>query len=430
MKHHDTIVAPITAAGGAVAVVRLSGPEAWAIASRLFSPWPDAPTSHHAVFGRFVTGDDGLVLPFSQGKGYTGEQAVEMSVHGAPASIRGLVEAAIELGARFAEPGEFSLRAFMYGRIDLSQAEAVRDTVAAQTDLQLRFANAQREGGLRDRVGDIRDRALKLLAAVEASVDFSEEIGDLDRMSALDTSQSMARDIDGLLDTQRLGRIVRRGLRIALVGEPNAGKSSLLNALLRTDRAIVTPIPGTTRDTIEEAIDLGGVACVLIDTAGLREATDAIEREGVARSERAIETADVVWYVHDATRTVPEALPRHDLLILNKIDLTSDRVPAARGSSLNASALTGEGLDGIADWVAAYADIGDRVVAIDPRHVGSLERARDAVLQIQSCLTNDLPDDLVATCLREAIHALGEITGETASADMIDRIFRDFCIGK
>ena len=428
MKHHDTIVAPITAMGGAVAIVRLSGPDAWEYGSRLFDPWPQTPQSHVAVFGRFVTGDDGLVLPFAEGKGYTGEQAVEFSVHGSRASVRGLLEAAQREGARMAKPGEFTLRAFMHGKLDLSQAESVRDTVTAQTDLQLRFANAHREGAIRERVASVRDEAFRLLAAVEASVDFSDEVGELDRQVAGQAAERMERELGSLLETERLGRILRHGLRIALVGEPNAGKSSLLNALLKADRAIVTPIPGTTRDTIEESIDMSGIPCVLIDTAGLRETEDVVEREGVARSERAIATADVVWYVHDATQPLPQELPRYDLMLMNKADLAP--VEAASGQGLATSAITGAGLAELASWISGFADSADVSIAIDPRHVEPLTRAMSAVREIESCLRNDLPDDLLATCLREAIHALGEITGETASVDMIERIFRDFCIGK
>lgn len=426
MKHVDTIVAPITATGGAVGLIRVSGPDAWRVAASIFSHWPQSPVSHHALHGRFCTGDDGLLLPFEAGRGYTGEEAVELSVHGSQASIDSLVEACRVRGCRLAEPGEFTLRAFMNGKMDLSQAEAVRDTVAAQTALQLRFANAQRDGLLRARVSAIRDAALKLLAAVEASVDFSEEVGDLDRVQAGISASAISSGIEELLATERYGRILRKGLRIALVGEPNAGKSSLLNALLKTDRAIVTPIPGTTRDTIEESVDLAGIPCVLIDTAGLRATDDLVEREGVERARHAMESSDVVWYVHDASLPLPDTLPEHDALVLNKIDLVGAEDP--RGICV--SAVNGAGLEGLASWVEGFADGGSAEIAIDPRHGPALRRARVAVAEIESCLASDLPDDLLASCLREVIHALGEVTGESADADMLERIFSEFCIGK
>src|SRR2546423_1219259 len=232
MPPFDTIVAPITGTQpAAVAVIRVSGSEAWSIAAKVFLAWPATPETRRATYGRFTTGDDGLALPFEEGHSYTGEQSVELSCHGSPASVRALVEACIQAGARAAAPGEFTQRAFLNGRIDLTEAEGVADTVNALTEAQLRLANLQREGALHKEVSALRDRVLKLLAAVEASVDFEEEIGPFDGASAITELDDLISRTEGLLKTAQVGHIMRKGLRVAIVGPPNAGKSSLFNAI-------------------------------------------------------------------------------------------------------------------------------------------------------------------------------------------------------
>lgn len=428
MRHADTIVAPITPPGsGAIAVVRVSGPRAFELGERLFRPWPASLESHRAYFGTFAHGDEGLVLVFADGRGYTGEPAFEAMLHGSPVSVRGFLDAAIEAGARLAEPGEFTERAFLNGKLDLSQAEAVRDTVTAQTQLQLKFANAQRSGALRDSVSDLRDQIAQALATVEAHVDFSEELGDLDRDTLWESIAPVEREIEAWLATERQGLIVRHGLRIALVGEPNAGKSSLLNALLQRDRAIVTPVAGTTRDTIEEPVVLGGIPCIIIDTAGLRETADPVEALGVARAQAAAAHADVVWYVHDATQPLPEARLEADLTILNKADLPL----SGTADGLLVSATTGAGLDQLHAWVAGKADVApDRSCLIDARHGPLFRRALEGLWLVKTSIEHDQPDDLLSVGLREAWAALGEITGESASADLLSTIFSSFCIGK
>lgn len=429
MRHADTIIAPITPPGvGAVAMVRISGPKAFEVARTVFDGLPSSLKTHHAYYGKFIHGDEGLVLTFEEGHGYTGELAAEAMIHGSPASVRLLVESAVEAGARLAEPGEFTLRAFLNGRMDLSQAEAVRDTIEAQTDLQLRFASAQRSGALRSSVRALRARLAAALAAVEAHVDFEEELGPLDRVAVRDAVEEVSAEITRWLATERSGQIVRHGLRIALIGEPNAGKSSLLNALLGRDRAIVTPIAGTTRDTIEEPVVLGGIPCVLIDTAGLRETEDAVEALGVARAQAAAANADAVWYLHDATRT-PIPSPDCDLLVLTKADLVTDDTVSNR--PLRVSVMTEQGLDQLHAWVAAQAEVApDRSCLIDARHAPHFREAQSALELVRLTLDNDQPDDLLSVGLRMALQALGEITGETANDDLLDSIFSSFCIGK
>ena len=299
--HTQTICAPITAVGGAVATLRLSGPRAWRIAAQVFSPWPVDVEARRALYGHFLHGDDGIALPFAEGSSYTGEESVELSVHGSAKSVQALMRACIEAGAREAQPGEFTLRAWMNGRIDLTQAEGVRATVEAQSEVQLRQANALREGRLGQEIKTWRDELTGVLAMVEASTDFGEEVGELDRPRARGRLESVRGQMQTLLASAAVRRKVQNGVQVALVGRPNAGKSSLLNALLREDRAIVTPIAGTTRDTLEESVEIYGFAVRLIDTAGLRESDDVVEQIGVQRTRVAIARADYLWFVYDAS---------------------------------------------------------------------------------------------------------------------------------
>jgi tRNA modification GTPase len=432
----DTIVAPITGTeAAAVAVLRISGPASWQIAEAVFSPWPREVVPRLALYGRFSTGDDGLCLPFEEGHSYTGEQSAELSVHGSRASVQALVEACLAKGARAARPGEFTERAFMNGRLDLTQAEGVRDTVEALTNAQLRQANLLREGALGERVREIRDDVLEVLAQIEATVDFSEEVGDLDRPAALARLGASAEAIGELLRTAEAGRILRKGFRIAIVGPPNAGKSSLLNRLLGYDRAIVTEVPGTTRDFVEERLDLGGVPCVVLDTAGLRQTEDPVERIGVERALRVAEAADEVWYVYDAAeglaesdREAIERLERPVRILRNKSDLSDS---SDSPESLSISALTGIGLDSLIRSVSERIRVeGPETVWINDRHAPLLESARDNLEMASHTLRQDLPVDLATVYLQAALAELGQITGETATDDMLVRIFRDFCVGK
>ncbi|MBX3119025.1 MAG: tRNA uridine-5-carboxymethylaminomethyl(34) synthesis GTPase MnmE [Fimbriimonadaceae bacterium] len=432
----DTIIAPITGSQpAAVAIVRLSGPLAWEIGSRVFEPWPKQVEERRAVYGKVSTGDDGLMLPFAEGKSYTGEQSVELQIHGSLASVQSLVGACIGQGARMADPGEFTQRAFLNGRIDLTQAEAVKDLIEARSEAQLRHAALIRDGALLEAVTKLSREVIGVLAAVEASVDFSEEVGPLNRTEASFKLVHVRSSIDRLLDTAHFGRILRQGLRIAIVGPPNAGKSSLLNALVGADRAIVTDIPGTTRDYVEEEVVLGGLPCVLIDTAGLRETNEQVEKIGVERSLKLSENADYVWYVYDASigleqldRDFLAKLTRPHILIANKSDLEP---MIEEGIALSATEQLGlEQLSGWARGLQTNAEQHSHIF-INPRHEIHLERARAAITTALDTLdAEEIPDDLVAVGLQDAIQALGEITGETAGEDMIDRIFKDFCIGK
>lgn len=432
IRHSDTIVAPITGSQpAAVAWIRLSGPDAWDIAAKVFLNWPESPESHKAVFGVYSHGDSGLALPFEENHSYTGERSAELSLHGSTVSARNLVELCRAAGARMAEPGEFTLRAFLNGRMDLTQAEAVKDTVEAQTDSQLRAANFNRKGLLRREVTKIREAMLTLLARVEASVDFSEEIGDLDRPRMTTDLKGIRTALNNLIATADAGKLIRNGYRIAIVGAPNAGKSSLLNALLGEDRSIVTDIPGTTRDYVEELTEIGGLPVVLVDTAGLRPTEDLVESLGIQRTRTIAANADAVWYLYDAAigwqeqdlRCV-ESFDTPVTVIGNKVDLA----PATLGIPI--SAVTSAGIPSL------LADLTNRIKAqssgplINLRHKPLLEQAGNSVDECLVSIAGDAPDDLLSVLLVEAASLLGMITGETATPDMIERIFHDFCIGK
>ncbi len=428
-RHQDTIVAPITALGGAVGVLRLSGPSALAVARAVFSG-PE-PEPRRAVYGAFSQGDDGLLVYFPAGSSYTGEESVEMSVHGSPASVYALVAACVAEGARRAEPGEFTLRAFMNGRMDLTQAEGVRDTVNAATDAQLRQANLLREGALRDTVRSLRHDLVGVLAMVEASTDFSEEVGEVDKVAALDKCSTVWDRTFELVQTASAARIVREGVSVAIAGLPNAGKSSLLNALIGSDRAIVTEVPGTTRDTVEETVDLFGVPARLIDTAGLRNTEDFVEALGVERSRNAIENSDVVWYVYDsslgwqnADDALVSAIERPVIIVRSKCDL------GGSGEGLAVSSTDRKGLNELLKATSERVRPGEASALVNSRHAPLLRDALQSLEQAMTTLSSPFPSDLVAVDLQGAIRTLGEITGETASPDVIDRIFRDFCIGK
>jgi tRNA modification GTPase len=337
-----------------------------------------------------------------------------------------MLEAAIKFGARPAEPGEFTQRAFMNGRVDLTEAEAVRDTIEADTDAQLRLANQIRDGALWRELSDLSESLQSALAQIEASVDFSEEVGEIDSQATLDGLQTTKSRILDLANTANTGRIIRDGLRLAIVGPPNAGKSSLLNLILGSDRAIVDASPGTTRDYIEEKADVLGFPVTLIDTAGIRQSTDPVEEVGVQRTLAIAANADLIWYVVDATQ-VPHDVPEFDrpvVLVANKVDLSD-----APAGWLGISCLTGAGIQELFQSLVPYFEM-PLGISIQTRHQPDLlEAASELELAIEA-LQHGRPPDLAAQGIRAALHAIGRITGDTADADIIERIFRDFCIGK
>jgi tRNA modification GTPase len=455
----DTIAAIATPPGaGGVGIVKISGPRAPDILRRLFEPavhrrtrqveqprqltWGHVRDPHS---GEVV--DEVLAVVMPAPHSYTRQDVVEIQSHGGIVAVRRILELALAAGARAAVPGEMTLRAFLNGRLDLAQAEAVLDIVTARTDAALRVAVDQLGGHLSGRVRPVRGHLVGVLAYLEASIDFVE-----DEIPAQDIGSTLSRvaaDLTDLLATADLGMIYRQGVRAAIVGRPNVGKSSLLNALLRGERAIVTPIPGTTRDTLEETINLEGVPLVLVDTAGIRlGSTDEVERMGIARSRAALQRADLALLVLDASQP-PTDLDRDiaalvgdkpALVALNKCDLPPpdpDESPTllAAAPHLCISALTGAGL---ANLERAILDLvlrgrvttADTPLVSNARHKALLTHALQSVQAAQLGQRGGLSADLVAIDVREAVDALGEITGESASEDLLEAIFSRFCVGK
>lgn len=420
-----------------MAIVRLSGPESWSIARTISEPSSSTEPvtkAFRTVHRTYRHGDDGLVVLFPQGRSYTGEACAELSCHGSRAAVQELLEACLSQGARMADPGEFTYRAFMNSRIDLTQAEGVRDTVSALTATQLRQANRLRDGALRESVCRLRDDVHSVLAAVEASTDFSEEVGDLDRPAALARLRSVASGIEDLLEGTQRSWLLREGLTVAIIGRPNVGKSSLLNLFLGSERAIVTDIPGTTRDTVEEVCNVRGVSVRFVDTAGLRTATDQVEAIGVRRAWASGETADHVLYVYAGPEGWTEedeaslsAVPARVTVVENKSDLDPPR--RRYGPAVRVSAKTGEGVTELMDNLVQELTDGEPPLP-NRRHTPLLEAALADVEEASRTMIAPVPDDLAAVHLRAASRVLGEVTGETASPDIIDRVFHDFCIGK
>ncbi|NPV53127.1 MAG: tRNA uridine-5-carboxymethylaminomethyl(34) synthesis GTPase MnmE [Firmicutes bacterium] len=457
----ETIAAISTPIGeGGIGIIRISGNKAHEIAKRLFRRADGMPVDRlqpRRVLHGFVfhpqTGEslDEVLLWFMPGpRSYTRQDIVEISCHGGVVSLQAVLEAVLKCGARLAEPGEFTRLAFMNGRIDLAQAEAVIDVIRARTDASRRVAMAQLAGSLSKEVGAIRHDVLGVLATIEASIDFPDDVGEQETGRIYDVIVDLADRIRKLLSTADSGRIYREGISVVIAGRPNVGKSSLLNALARKSRAIVTDIPGTTRDIIEEFVDIHQIPVRLIDTAGLRESLDLVERLGVERARQELEAADLALVVLDASegirdgdrQIVDHMKPgRPWIIALNKSDLehkiAEEEIQAlAPGVPLvMVSAETGMGLGDLEDAIAGAVLRGrvpprESCVVANVRHKQALERSLDALADAQASLRAGTPLDLVAVDVREAIEALGEITGETASADVIERIFADFCIGK
>ena len=456
----DTIVAIATPPGrGGIGVVRVSGPDAQRI-SRALIACDGALAPRHATFTRlrsrgraadFSAGgageqpmraiDHGVVTFFPAPHSYTGDDVVEVSAHGSPVVLRAIVAAAVDAGARLAEPGEFTLRAFLNGRIDLTQAEAVADLIDAATPLQARAAFDQLEGTLTRAIGDIDAALFDLVARLEASVDFPDEGYHFVEPGALASAiDALTMRTAALVATSRGGRLIREGLTVAIVGAPNVGKSSLFNALAGSARAIVTDVPGTTRDLVTEVVDLNGLRATLVDTAGLRDAGDVVEAEGVARARQSAAVADVVLMVEDRSRPRVEGGSAgrasqfgKELCVANKSDL-----PAAwrDGKAVEISATTGAGIDDLRRRIVAALDVEpsrDRAGVTNVRHVALVERAHAALARARDALSahgGALPEEFVLADLADARAALEEVSGRRATEDLLAHIFSRFCIGK
>ena len=453
----DTIAAIATPLGeGGLAVIRLSGAQALAVADRSFAPVgeasvkPSSAATHTIHFGHVVrdgqTVDEALLAVMRAPRTFTREDVVEITCHGGILAAKSVLDTVLANGARLAEPGEFTRRAFLNGRIDLTQAEAVADLIHSRTELALRAANEQLAGKLSQRINTLRDEMLETLAHIEAHIDFPEEDiapATLDQLIA--RLEHCVAFMDELLRTAPEGQILRRGIRAAIIGRPNAGKSSLLNQLLGHDRAIVSAIPGTTRDTIAETANIRGLPVVFIDTAGLREAGDEIELEGVRRSRETLQQAEFILHVFDAAEPLTAADEQHlaefadkkRILVQNKIDLPArlQLPPGLNAPLVEVCCLTGQGIEALKDAIKALVWSGEikaemLQVMINSRHQDALNRARAAALRSLDALRADQPLELVALDLRIAVNAVGEIVGKTSTEDLLDLIFSQFCIGK
>lgn len=434
IESFDTVFAPSSAIGGAIAVIRVSGDRTRSIAEKLLNkPVSDRPNllRHVRILRDGQTIDDCMAVFFRAPHSYTGEDMLELHCHGGMTTVRCVLSALSEAGGVPAGPGEFTRRAFLNGKMDLSEAEAVMDVINAQTETSLKSALEQLSGSVSRRVRAVEELLLNARSAIEAAIDYPDEAEESAYASLPAALREADETLAALIEEGRKARVLRDGLKLVILGRPNVGKSSLLNALLGEDRAIVTAAAGTTRDVLDERLSIGGVPVRLIDTAGVREASDEAERIGVDRAKRALETADAVLLVLDGSEDMTpedEALLKETegktrVVIANKRDL-GRRIHDA----LPISCKTGEGLTELKRQIEAIAKPAAQSTAAitNERHLFALERAQEAIAHAKE----QTEPDCIATDLSEALHALGSITGTDVDAELINRIFTNFCVGK
>jgi tRNA modification GTPase len=449
MNIGDTVAAIATAPGvGAVSLIRVSGPEAIQIAAKALrcKGGLEAQPERYAVLAKVLNADGDIVdevlaTVFKGPRSFTGEDVVELACHGGVLVTRRVLERLLECGARSAEPGEFSHRAFENGKLDLTQAEAIMDLISAQTDMAMRAAHEQLQGRLGDQSEALRENLLGVVAHVEAYIDFPEEDIDPDTGAAmLKRVDEVQEGIKNMLSTAEQGRILREGVRTVICGEPNVGKSSLLNSLLGYERAIVSDVEGTTRDTVEEVINVKGIPVRLIDTAGVRESSDQIEQQGIVRSEKQIEMADLILEVVDGSKagerllTEEQIQGRHHILIINKTDLGQADVWQGSGG-VRISCREEDGLDALADAISdelllSESAWGGHAMAINARHQDCLKKAAESLNQAREALALQTGVEFAAIDLREALDFIGEIAGRVDTEEILGEIFGSFCIGK
>ncbi len=444
LNQNDTICAIATGNGGSISIVRVSGENAFPILKRCFSPIKLIKNAYR--HGRMMYGnvydangdtlDEAMAVCFYAPNSYTTEDVFEIQMHGGDMSAQVVIKAILSLGARMAEPGEFTRRAFLNGRIDLSEAEAVMGIVGAKSQSARRASVRQLKGGVSAGIGKAREELISLVALISAATDFPDEIDeDVTARTVVERSQKIVSFLKSTSDKKH-ARIMLKGASVVLAGLPNVGKSSVMNALLSCDRAIVTDIPGTTRDVLTESVELGGVRLSLSDTAGLRDTEDAVEKIGVQRAKDALENADVILYVLDAAREMTEeekknlsVMDERYIVLLNKSDLPS---VVSFENAVTLSAKTGEGIveltDRILEKIGAN-ELNEDIMTL-PRHIECAERAVSAIERAVGWIESAMPLDFAANDLREALEALGDITGESMNEAVIDRVFQDFCVGK
>ena len=440
-----TIIAPATAAGGAVMVVRLSGNRAIDIADGLFrgkKPLCDC-EGYTLHYGRIVddserTIDDVVVALFRAPHSYTGDDTVEITLHGSEYITSELLRLAINRGAKMAMPGEFTRRAFLAGKMDLSRAEAVADIIASDSMWSHNVASTQMRGGYSERLTSLRDELLRLCSLLELELDFSEEdVEFADRTTLRTTLDAIGSQIEQLTSSFALGKALKNGVNVAIVGKPNVGKSTLLNALVEEDRAMVSDIAGTTRDTIEATTTINGVRYRFVDTAGIHTTADKLEQMGIDRTHRAIANASIIIHITTADNPTFDAVEdsdtQHHIRVVNKID-TMPAPATLSPDTLCISAKSGIGIEALRERLAATIDTSKlgtgSVVVSNMRHYAALREAYAALTSARTAMVNGLPSDLLSEDIRRVVHYLGEITGEITSDDILHSIFSHFCIGK
>ncbi len=464
----DTIAAISTPLGeGGIGVVRISGKGSIGIADRMFrgeKPVSQLP-SHRVSYGEIVDSETGEVIDevllsvFLSPKSYTAENLIEISCHGGQLVVTRVLEQALKGGARLAEPGEFTLRAFVNGRIDLSQAEAVAELIRAKTDLGLKMALKHLKGDISQKVNKYREKLIDILARLEVEIDFCEEdVEPMDRSKVVEEIRSIQKDLESLLDTYDDGKILKEGLNVVIVGKPNVGKSSLLNALLKEDRAIVTAIPGTTRDVISELANFKGIPVRLVDTAGYHISEDTIELEGIKRTRIEMSEADLLLLVIDTSaeidsqdkELISQTQDRNRLLVFNKTDIAPPELirkneDIVRDVSaqevkhlqplLEVSALKGDGLERLKESIVSASRLSRKdqtqgVMLSSLRHKNALTRAKKSLSLAKNSLEKEMSPEFVALDVRAALDAVGEVVGKTVTDDILNKIFSEFCIGK
>ncbi|MBD2559554.1 MULTISPECIES: tRNA uridine-5-carboxymethylaminomethyl(34) synthesis GTPase MnmE [Nostoc] len=442
---------------GSVGIVRVSGSQAMALAQTLFhAPGRQVWKSHQILYGYIrhpqtqQLVDEALLLIMKAPRSYTREDVVEFHCHGGIMAVQQVLQLCLENGARLAQPGEFTLRAFLNGRLDLTQAEGIADLVGARSPQAAQTALAGLQGKLAHPIRQLRANCLDILAEIEARIDFEEDLPPLDDKAIISEIEKIAAEITRLIETKDKGELLRTGLKVAIVGRPNVGKSSLLNAWSQSDRAIVTDLPGTTRDVVESQLVVGGIPIQVLDTAGIRETTDQVEKIGVERSRRAANAADLVLLTIDASagwtegdqEIYKQVQHRPLILVINKIDLLEEdeskylqsKIQNPKSKIVTAAAQN-QGIDGLEKAIleiikSEKIQAADMDLAINQRQAAALTQAKISLEQVQATIAQQLPLDFWTIDLRGAIQALGEITGEEVTESVLDKIFSKFCIGK